>query len=133
MAVTLQEILMPQVILELVSRIRDGQGALGRWLGFQPNSFDPDTVTVGGPATVRGPTRYPNYRIFDATRVVAKATAPGTGPVTVAQNPMGNVQIECARWHMKIPLNYEMLSNLSPMIGPNSVIDSGGQNYIDQQ
>lgn len=132
MSVTLSELLMPQVILELVSRIREGQGALGRWLGFQPNRYDAKNVTLSGPATVRGPTRYPNFRIFDRTRVVAKATAPGTGPVTVAQNPMGNVQIECARWHMKIPLNYEFLSNLTPMIGPNSVIDEGGQSYIDQ-
>lgn len=133
MSVTLQEILMPQVLLEMTSRIREGQGALGRWLGFQPNRFDPESVTIGGPATVRGPSRYPNFRIFDNTRVMAKFTAPGTGPSTVAQNPMGNVQITCARMHQKIPLNYEELSNLSVMIGPNSVIDNGGQDYISRQ
>jgi hypothetical protein len=102
-------------------------------MGFQPNRYNAETVSLSGPATVTGPSRYPNFRIFDASRVVAKFTAPATGPATVARNPVGNVQIECARMHEKIPLNYEELSNLSPVVGPNSVIDPGGQNYVSRQ
>lgn len=127
---TLQELLLPQVILRVISRIRNGQGALGRWLGFQPDRFDNDNVTLSGPNTIQGDTRQATFRIFDNTRVVAKGRAPGTGPATVSQNQMGAVQIECARYHIKIPLLYEMLGNLSPMVGPNSQIDAGGQNYL---
>lgn len=109
---TLQELLLPQVILRVVSRIRDGQGALGRWLGYQPDRFDNENVTLSGPNTIQGDTRQATFRIFDNTRVVAKGRAPGTGPATVAQNEMGVVQIACARFHIKIPLLYEMLGNL---------------------
>lgn len=135
MAVTLQELLLPQVILEVVSRIKKGRGPIGSWLGFQPTTFDPASVTVSGPNTLQGTgsVRNVTYRIFDFTRVPMKARAPGTGPATVAQNPMGQNTVSVARFHQKIPLNYEFLGNLSPMIGPNSQIDPGGQNYITQQ
>lgn len=129
---TLQELLLPQVILRVVSRIREGQGFLGRWLGFQPDRFDADTVTISGPNVLNGNNSVRNvvYRIFDRTRVVAKARAPGVGPATIAQNQMGQAQISVSRFHTKIPLAYEMLGNLSPMVGPNSQIDTAGQNYI---
>src|ERR1019366_4791961 len=128
---TLQELLLPQVILRVISRIRNGQGMLGRWLGFQPDRFDNDTVTLSGPNTMTGSStvRSVVYRIFDNTRVVAKGRAPGTGPATVARNQMGQATVEVARFHQKIPMLYEDLGNLSPIIGPNSQVDPGGQNF----
>lgn len=133
MVASLHEILQPQVILDVVSRIRERQGMLGRWMGFQPNRYDPETVSLAGPNTVRGDTRYATFRLFDYTRVVAKGRAPGTGPATVAANPIGDVQVSCARFHQKVPLLYEELGNLSPLVGPNSQIDPGGQDYIQRQ
>lgn len=135
MAASLTELLLPQVVLELISRIKKGRGPLGSWLGFQPTSFDPHTVSLEGPNTLRGSGSVRNYtyRIFDETRVPMKGRAPGTGPATVAQNPMGQNTVSVARFHQKIPLSYEFLGNLSPMIGPNSQIDPGGQSYIAQQ
>lgn len=133
MAVSLHELLQPQIILDVVSRIREGQGRLGRWLGFQPNRFDPRRVALSGPNTVQGDARYATFRIFDHTRVVAKAMAPGTGPATVAPNPVGDVRVSCARFHEKIPLSYEELGNLSPIVGPNSQVDTGGQDYVQRQ
>src|SRR5262245_41203785 len=133
MAISLHELLQPQVILNVVSRIREKQNRLGKWLGFQADRFDPKTVSISGRNTVAGPTRYATFRLFDNTRVVAKARAPQTGPSTVAPNPVGDVRVAISRWHEKIPLFYEDLGNLSPIMGPNSVIDPGGQNYIQQQ
>lgn len=135
MSAVLSELLQPQVVLRLISRLAEGRGPLGSWLGFQPTSFDPDTVTISGPNTLQGTGAVRNYtyRIFDMTRVPMKARAPGTGPGVVAQNPMGVNTVSIARWHQKIPLNYEFLGQLSPMIGPNSQIDAGGKNYIAQQ
>jgi hypothetical protein len=133
MAANLHELLLPQVVLAVVSRIRERQGFLGRWLGFQPTKFNPTSVSLEGPNTVAGDTRYATFRYFDYTRVVAKGRAPGTGPATVAQNPLADVRVSCARFHNKIPLNYEELGNLSPIIGPNSNIDPGGQDYIMRQ
>lgn len=132
---TLQQLLLPQVILRVISRIRNGQGALGRWLGFQPDRFDNDTVTLSGPNTLMGTStvRTVSYRIFDNARVVAKFRAPGTGPATVSRNEMGQAQISVARMHQKIPILYEDLGNLSPMMGPNSQVDTGGQNFLALQ
>jgi hypothetical protein len=121
--------------LEVISRLKPGRGPLASWLGFHADRYDAKTVTVQGPNTLMGTgsVRNVTYRIFDHTRVPMKARAPGTGPATVAQNPMGQNTVSVARYHQKIPLNYEFLGNLSPMIGPNSQVDAGGQNYIGQQ
>lgn len=119
----------------MFSRLKKGRGPLASWLGFQPNSFDPDTVTVRGPNTFSGSDAVRNYtyRLFDRTRVPMKARAPGAGPATVAANPLGQNTVSIARFHQKIPLNYEFLGNLSKMVGPNSQIDNGGQDYIRRQ
>ncbi len=131
--ISLHELLTPQVILKAVSRIRKAQGRLGRWVGFQPNRFNPDNVSLEGPNSRYGETRFASFRLDDVTRVVGKARAPGTGPASVAVNPVGEVRVACARFHEKVRLLGEFLGNLSPMIGPNSQIDTGGQSYIARQ
>ncbi len=133
MAVSLHSLLTPQVILRAVSRVRKFQGRLGRWIGFQPNRYNPDTVSLEGPNTRYGETRFATYRLDDVTRVVGKARAPGTGPASVALNPVGDVRVACARFHEKVRLLGEFLGNLSPLLGPNSQIDNGGQSYIARQ
>ena len=131
----LTQFLQPQVILRVISRIRDKYGFMGRFFGFQPDRFDPDSVTMSGPNTLssNSSVRTAVYRIYDATRVVAKFRAPGTGPATVAVNPAGQVPISVARFHQKIDLEAEFLGNLSKLLGPNSVIDSAGQDYLTRQ
>jgi len=131
--VSLHTLLTPQVILKTVSRIRKNQGRLGKWVGFQPKRFDPDNVSVSGPNTRQGDTRFASFRLDDVTRVVAKGRAPGNGPAPVPPNPVGEVRVSCARFHEKVRLLGEFLGNLSPIIGPNSQIDTGGQNYIARQ
>lgn len=154
MASSVAELLQPQYILRVISRIRAGSGPLGRWLGFQTSGFDANESRPSGPnqrstgATsertqpadsvsgsnnLRGDVRVASYRIFDQTRVMAKARAPGTGPAAIARNPIGQVQVVCGRFHQKIPLNYEWLGNLSPIIGPNSQVDPGGEDYLMRQ
>jgi len=90
-------------------------------------------VSLEGPNTRYGDTRFASFRLDDVTRVVGKARAPGTGPASVAVNPVGDVRVSCARFHEKVRLLGEFLGNLSPIIGPNSQIDSGGQSYIARQ
>ncbi len=133
MPATLHDFLQPQVILDVVSRIRRQRGRLSPWLGWQPDRFDPEALSLSGPNTITGPTRYATFRIDDFTRVVAKARAPGTGPATVAPNPMGEVTIRCARFHEKVVLYYEELGNLAKIAGPNSQVDRGGQDYLTRQ
>ena len=131
--VSLHSLLTPQVILKAVSRIRKFQGRLGRWIGFQPNRVNPDNVSLEGPNTRYGDTRFASFRLDNVTRVVGKARAPGTGPASVPVNPVGEVRVSCARFHEKVRLLGEFLGNLTPIIGPNSQIDTGGQSYIARQ
>lgn len=133
MAVTLSELLQPQFILDLISRVKPGQGALGAFLGFHPNRFDENSVSLGGPATVNGPTQNFVYRIFNWSRVPMTMRSLGAGPATVPPNPMGQVNVSCARFHEKIPLQYAFLNQLATMIGPNSQVDAAGQDYIRRQ
>src|SRR3990167_5493624 len=133
MAISLHDLLTPQVILKAVSQVRKFQGRLGRWIGFQPNRYNPDSVSIEGPNTRQGDTRFASFRLDNVTRVVAKARAPGTGPASVPPNPVGDVRVSCARFHEKVRLLGEFLGNLSPIIGPNTQIDRGGQNYIGRQ
>jgi len=133
MTVSLHSLLTPQVILKAVSRVRKFQGRLGRWIGFQPNRFNPDNVSLEGPNVRYGDTRFVTFRLDDVTRIVGKGRAPGTGPASVAVNPVGDVRVSCARFHEKVRLLGEFLGNLSPIIGPNSQIDTGGQSYIARQ
>lgn len=133
MPVSLHSLLTPQIILKAVSRIRKFQGRLGRWVGFQPNRFNPDNVSLEGPNVRYGDTRFATFRLDDVTRVVGKGRAPGTGPASVPPNPVGDVRVSCARFHEKVRLLGEFLGNLSPIIGPNSQIDQGGQSYIARQ
>ncbi len=133
MAVTLQELLLPQIILGVYSQIKRGRGPLGNWLGFHPDRFDEDNVSLAGPNTLpEGSVRNYTYRIDNYTRVPMKARAPGTGPATVPQDPVGQNTVAISRWHEKTPLAYEFLGNLSPLIGPNSNIDAGGQAYVSR-
>lgn len=135
---TLQELIQPQFILRLISRIRPQQGQLSSWWGFMPNRYNAESG-LQGPATVNGPhvtvgkVRYVTYRIFNVTRTVPTFRAPGVGPGVVSANPLAQASVICARMHDKIPLSYEMLNNLSPMVGPNSQIDPMGQSYITAQ
>lgn len=131
--ISLHDLLTPQVILKAVSRVRKFQGALGRWVGFQPMRYNPDNVSLEGPNVRYGDTRFATFRLDNVTRVVAKGRAPGTGPASVPVNPVGDVRVSCARFHEKVRLLGEFLGNLSPIIGPNSQIDTGGQSYIARQ
>lgn len=135
MAASLMELLTPQVVLRVISRIKDGRGPLASWLGFHADKYN-DDVSLSGPNTTRNPggsVRNVTYRIFDNTRTTTSVRAPGTPAAIAPQNPMGQNTVSILRFHEAINLNYEFLGNLSRMIGPNSQIDEGGETYIGQQ
>ena len=133
MAVSLQEILDVQLVLDVFSKTRAGGGPVGRWLGFQMDRVNPENVSIGGKNTKQGDIRSFLLRISNNPRTVMQIRAPSTGPASVPTNPMGQTTVTCARFHEKIQLDCEQLGNLSPIIGPNSVIDTGGQSYIALQ
>jgi hypothetical protein len=120
---TLQQILLPQTILGVITRIREGQGRLSRLFGMGMKGKNHKNI--------KG--RYASFRIFDHSRVPSMFRAPDTGPATINLNPIGTVFVQMARMHEKTVLGYEQLSNLSPLAGPNAQIDPGGADYIMKQ
>lgn len=133
MGIALHDLLQPQFVLDVVSRILEGQGHLSRHLGFSYNAYSESRNELTGANTKEVPVRHGTYRIFDRTRTVAMGRAPGTGPATWQAQPIGEVSYTLARFHEKIPLEAEELMNLSLVVGPNSQIDAGGQDYIKRQ
>lgn len=133
MAIALHDLLQPQVILDVVSRILEGQGRLSRHFGFSFNAYSEERGELSGANSKDVPVRHGTYRIFDRTRTVASARAPGVGPATWQPQPVGEVNYTLARFHEKIVLEAEELMNLSPILGPQSAIDSDGQDYARRQ
>lgn len=133
MVASLGELLAPQVVLKVVSQIRAGQGAFSQYFGFAPRNYNPDTVSVSGPNTLAGDIRNPFWRQVNAVRVPARGRAPSAGPATIPANPVAVVQVAAARFHERLPLDYEQLGNLASIMGPNSQVDPMGRNYIDRQ
>lgn len=123
MPVTLNELLQPQVIVDTISQVSIGRGNLSQFLGFQ----------IGSGSIKKVPTRNASYRIFNSTREPASFRAPGSGPAVIAPNPVGERRVAMARMHEKIILDAEQLGNLSKIDGPNSQVDSMGQDYIGRQ
>jgi hypothetical protein len=120
---TLHELLQPQVILNVISRIKTPNQHLSRFLGFQ--------VGGGNVRQIRG--RYAQFRIFDHTRTIMMGRSPGSPPATVPPNPIGAVNVTIHRGYEKVPMDYEGLGNLSPLKGPNAQVDKMGEDYIMQQ
>src|SRR5579885_2168296 len=123
MPITLGELLQPQVILDTVSKVSAGKGVLSRFFGMH----------IGGKNIKTSPSRYAQVRVINNTREPANFRAPGTGPSTTPPNPIGLQRVAMARVHEKITLDGELLSNLATTVGPNSVIDREGQDYIAEQ
>ncbi len=135
MAASIFELLQPQIVLGVWSLLKRGRGPIGSWLGFHPTDFNRDSVTLSGPNTMTTGTTVDQYiyRIFNETRVPLNMTAPGAPAQTMQANPLAQNTVSMARWHQKIPLMWSFLGNLSAMAGPNSQIDTNGQNYIAEQ
>lgn len=123
MASSLHELLQPQVILEVISRIRKPTSRLQRFFDMQ----------IGG-RNVR-PSRGRNFswRIYDHTRTIASGRTPDAPLGTYSLNPIGVVSGVFPRFAEKVLLSYESLNNLSPLAGPNAQVDQLGANYITRQ
>lgn len=119
----LQTLLEPSVVTGWVSRIFTPGSVLQRYFGMQ----------VGGPNVTQISGRAYSWDIFDHVRTIMEARAPGTGPATIARNPVGRVMGTFPRGYEKIPLDYETLHNIRE-IGENAgQRDRMGMRYLDLQ
>jgi len=120
-------ILAPSVVTKMVSRIATPGNTIQTFLGFQPGGKNVAQDTPDG-------VRSYSYDIFDNVRSIASGRAPGTGPSTVARNPVGKNTVTIARSYEKIPdLSYELLSNIRQLGAGASDLDRKGMRYLEAQ
>lgn len=120
-------ILAPSVVTKMVSRIATPGNTIQTFLGFQPGGKNVAQDTPDG-------VRSYSYDIFDNVRSIASGRAPGTGPSTVARNPVGTNTVTIARSYEKIPdLSYELLSNIRQIGSSASDLDRKGMRYLEAQ
>jgi len=74
-----------------------------------------------------------SYDVFNDTREVSTATAPGVHATTISAQAIGNVPYVIPRSAEKLPLPLEELNNLRAVGGPVGEVDKAGEQYIMDQ
>ena len=115
--VALPSILQPGVVNEIVSEVNVLNTRLQDFFIGGAGARD-----VGG--------RNFAWDVFNDTRNVATARAPGVGPARIKRNPVGRVTGVFPRVHESIPLLGEEIHNLRRLGGNPMDLDRGGESYI---
>lgn len=114
----LPTILQPGVLNETISQVRVINDRLQNFFGANTRGF---------------PGRYFGWDIFNDTRQLAKARAPGTGPARSRAIPVGHVNGNFPRFHDSVPLLLEEINNFRQIGGNAAVVDTMGEKYISEQ
>lgn len=123
MAYVLPSLLQPAIVNERVNQLKVVDNVLQTHMGIQ----------AGGPNVRQTPSRRGSVDVFNDTRIISAVSLPGTPANVVAPNPVGNYAFQIPRINDSIPLPGEMLSQLRPIGGPVSSVDSSGMQYIADQ
>ena len=121
--VALSQILNAPVITRVISRLKTPMSKFQDFMGMGP----------GGSATSSPGGHFTGYDIFDKTRKIATGRAPGTGPATIAAQPIGHVSVKIYRSHEKLPILEERVFRTRPLGKGWGNVDARGQGYITKQ
>lgn len=121
--ITLQQMFQTETITGVISQFKPTDSVMQRWAG----------MGVGRGGGENQPGRYVGWDIFNRTRTLAKGRAPGTGPATTTQQPVGHVSAQVFRFHEKIMCQYEYLNRTRAPGAQWGSVDAGGQTYIRRQ
>ena len=106
---TIQQMLRPNQLTRVISRIVGGSDALLDFVGMNPGGRNEVDLGHG---------RSGFYHVFDNTRRLAKGRAPGTAAGRSPAQGMTKVDFTYPRCHDSIGLNYEYLSNAGQIGNP---------------
>lgn len=121
--ITIQQLFQTETITKVVSRFKTPLSLMQSFYGMQ----------VGGPAAQNASGRYVGWDIFDTTRMIARARAPGAPPSTRTQKPVGHVSAQVMRLHEKIPILQEQVARTRPLGSQFGTVDGAGQAYVRRQ
>jgi Phage major capsid protein E len=122
-AYVIASLLQPAIVNKRINQLKVTDDVLQKAMGIQQD----------GPNVNITPSRRGSVDVFNKTRIVPNPSTPGAPATVVAPNPVGNYPFQIPRINYSIPLNGEMLSQLRPIGGPVSSVDSSGMSYIADQ
>jgi Phage major capsid protein E len=120
---TLEELLSPVTITEVISRIKTPKTRLQNFYGLGPGGTN--STPIGGDKFA--------FDIFDSTRKTAKGRAKGAGPATARRDPIGSVTGYFYRSHEQVPLMLHKIWGNRPLGGMVGEVDPAGSRYISAQ
>lgn len=123
MSITIQEMLHDKSIMGVVSRIATPLSLFQSAFQMLPGQA-PMKQVVG---------RTASWDIFDKTRSVAGAAAPGVGPTRVNRKKIGQGLAQVMRVHESINLLDDEIFATRPLGSQPGTLDMNGQNYITNQ
>jgi hypothetical protein len=121
--ITIHQLFQTPTITGIISRIKTPLSLLQNFYNLQ----------VGGSASKNEPGRNIGWDIFDSTRTMAQVRAPGTGPGTTSQKPVGHVSAQVMRLHEKIVLLQEYIARTRPPGSQFGTLDGNGMQYVRRQ
>ncbi|OGT57673.1 MAG: hypothetical protein A3E01_02745 [Gammaproteobacteria bacterium RIFCSPHIGHO2_12_FULL_63_22] len=120
---SIDTLLRAEVTTKVVQRVAATSSSLLNAFGFQP----------GGPNVSRIGHRQFGYDIFDASRKVGRATAPGTPAARVTRKKVGRVDGTFPRMAESVWLLAEEVHNFRRIGGTAGEFDEAGESYIKKQ
>lgn len=120
---SIHDILRPQILTKVVSRIAASQNTLLNFMGMQPGGFNEQSYGHG---------REGVYHVFNNSRSVGTGRAPGTAAGRRARHPIGRVPFTYPRMHESVSLLAEEIHNIGRIENP-AVRDQAGEAYIRMQ
>ncbi len=121
--ITIHQLFQTPTITGVISRIKTPLSLLQNFYNLQ----------TGGSASQNHPGRNIGWDIFDSTRTIAQVRAPGSGPGTTSQKPVGHVSAQVMRLHEKIPILQEYVARTRPPGSQFGTLDGNGMAYVRRQ
>ena len=118
-----REILATKVVTKAISRIAAATSIMLQRFGMAP----------GGPNVSPARQRRFTYDVFNDTRQLGSARAPGVQSATARRQIIGEVSCTIPRMAEKLPLLYEEMHNQRQVGGSTTDIDVMGQSYVARQ
>lgn len=130
MALSIDQVLEPKVILREITRLKMPNTTLSNLFGWGLPARDPKAQMSN---MYDHPLRFGQYDVYNRSRRVATARAPGQVSARIAPQKVGTVNFTVPRIAETIALTHEDLRNRRVIGGSMDTIDSRGMYYIQKQ
>lgn len=134
-AITLDDLLKPDVVLGTISRTRFHYPTFSKFLGLVPDTVmnEDGVVSLNLAGAQKFSVRSTAVDIYNRVRSGVDLLAPMAPAKRIALNPIGTSTYTVARMHPSIYLEWDRMANRREIGSGATVIDVRGQKYITNQ